>query len=179
MVESLKNHSSSLDTLSWRDGINSQDIHYRGNLGFLSRFVKLSHLEAPLAVLAQQPHHSNATVESIVENLPRSVQSLTMNVINDGVAYYRGCLDYMACNSSEHLNSLQEVKVIYHSLLNPPVYNWDEFGGRLTGRGVVFEFVHSISDAEVDPEDNWAPYVTRDDSDSSDSSGYEESLYSD
>lgn len=179
MVECLKNHASSLDTLSWRDGMHSQDIDYTGALGFLSGFVKLSHLEAPLAVLAQQPHHMNITVESIIANLPRSVQVLTMNVIRDGAPYYRGCLDYMAHNLSERLPLLRDVKVIYHSLLNQPVYNWDEFGAILGRQDVVFEFVHSISDEETDTEGSWTPYVTRVDSESSDSSGYEESLYSD
>ncbi|KAL5438771.1 hypothetical protein PMIN07_004832 [Paraphaeosphaeria minitans] len=179
LVRSLESHTSSLETLSWRDGIHSQDRHYIGALGFLSGFAKLSHLEVPLAVLAQQTQATNTTVESIVANLAHSVQFLTMNVIHDGMAYYRRCLDYMACNLGENLPLLREVRVIYHSLLTPAVYDWEGFGKMLAYRGIVFDFVHSISQEEADSEGNWAPYVTRDDSESSESSVYEESLYSD
>ncbi|KAF2439959.1 hypothetical protein P171DRAFT_115223 [Karstenula rhodostoma CBS 690.94] len=179
MVKSLKSHTSLLETLSWRDGIHSEDRNYMGALGFLSGFVKLSHLEVPLAVLAQQPQVTTTTVESIVANLPRSVQFLTMNMIHDGRAYYQRCLDYMAWYLSENPTSLREVKVIYHSLLTPPSYNWEKFGNLLLDQGILFEFVHSIPEEEADSEGNWAPYGAGVSSDESDSSGYEESLYSD
>lgn len=151
-----------------------------GALGFLSGFVKLSHLEVPLAVLAQQTQAFNMCVESIVANLPVSVQFLTMNMIHDGRAYFQRCLGYMARNLGECPPSLREVKVIYHSLLTRPSYDWESFGKLLRDHGIAFEFVHSISEDEADSEGNWAPYVTRglDSTDDSDSSGYEESLYS-
>jgi hypothetical protein len=120
------------------------------------------------------------TVESIVANIPRSVQYLTMNMIHDGRAYYQESLDYMARNFREHAPSLREVKVIYHSLLTEPSYDWKKFGKLLGDQGVLFEFLDSIEEqSDGDSEGDWAPYVSRDSSDDSDSSIYEENLYSD
>jgi hypothetical protein len=180
VVKSLESHSSSLETLSWRDGIHTEDQYYLGALGSLSGFVKLFHLEVPMAALAQQALVHRITAKSIVANLPSSVQFLTMNMIHDGRAYYKESLDFMAQSIRDYAPSLREVKVIYHSLLTEPSYDWKRFGKLLGDQGVLFEFLDSLEEqSEAESEGDWAPYVSRDSSDSPNSSIYEESLYSD
>ncbi|KAJ4351857.1 uncharacterized protein N0V89_007201 [Didymosphaeria variabile] len=167
--------SSWLETFSWRDDLHTEDRLYLGALGFLSGFSKLAHLELPMAVLAQQTQATSIAVESIAANLPQSVQSLTIHIIQDAYIFYQKCLDYMAVRFYDYTPSLQHIKVIQCNNGASLSYDWQGFGRKLLDQGVAFELIRS----EADSDGDWTPYINNNSSDESDSSGYEESLYSD
>ncbi|KAL1596614.1 hypothetical protein SLS60_009262 [Paraconiothyrium brasiliense] len=174
MAISLERHSSWLESLSWRDDLHIEDKHYFGHLNFLSGFSKLGHLELPMATLIRQIQIGRAPVESIAANLPPSVQSLTIYMLQDGYAFYQKCLDYVAVNVHDYTPLLRQIKVVQCGNGASLSYDWQSFGSKLIERGVAFELIRS----EADSDGDWTPYANNDSSDESGSSGYEESLYS-
>lgn len=130
----LERHHKSLKSLSLGENMEYTTTTF-GLIGSLRIFENLTHLDVPLSALVNLYQD---TPQILVENMPRSLQKLTIHIGSHKRKY--GCIPavhHMAVAHREYMPTLQEVRLVpvddsrsYHS------YDWEAILKPLSEQGI-------------------------------------------
>ncbi|KAF1978892.1 hypothetical protein BU23DRAFT_549596 [Bimuria novae-zelandiae CBS 107.79] len=170
IVESLVRHQTWLETLSLSD---DRSIHRAAPFTARFRnFTVLADLTVYYSMLIKDPVDG----ASIAENIPRSIQSLTIQFGDSVARHYKQVFRYLALNCQQYAPSLQKLRLVEDSVTIKWDRGWVEVEKLFADRGIAFE-LGSVYSQDYDYA-NWSSTARSETDEDSDLTSDEESLYS-